>query len=353
METVSISPWSRIGAALLLMFLAPVMAEVLPGATRLSALFVLPIQICVWGGGALLIRYAVKRWRLGWRNMLLLALVLSVAEECLIQQTSLAPMVLYIKGEVYARAFGVNYVYFLWALAYETVFVVFLPIVLVELLFPRLREDVWLSRGGLATVMAFFVIGCGFAWFTWTQMARPHVFNVPVYNPPIEALAIAVAVIGGLLFAALGQPWRAKLAAPAAPMQPLSAWTVASCGLVWAVLWYGLVLLGFGIEPAFPPALAVTIGSGLLIAILLRLPRWSAHPAWQANYKYALVFGTLTGAMLAGFIGFIGWSTKPDLYFKIATNVIAVALMIVLGLRMKSRGNDPGDVESKDLLRGV
>ena len=66
-----------------------------------------------------------------------LALALAIAEECLIQQTSLAPMVLQLKGEMYARAFGVNYVYFLWALVYEAVFVVFLPVHLVELIFPE------------------------------------------------------------------------------------------------------------------------------------------------------------------------------------------------------------------------
>jgi preprotein translocase subunit Sss1 len=337
MTTISTSIWSRMAPALLLMLLAPVMAEVLPGATRLSAIFVLPIQIFVWGGGALMIRYAVKRWRLGWANMLLLALVLSIAEECLIQQTSLAPMVLYIKGEVYARAFGVNYVYFLWALAYETVFVVFLPAILVELLYPQRRDEVWLSRAGLAIVMVFFVIGCGLAWYSWTQTARPYVFHVPIYNPPIEAVLIAIAAIGGLLYAALG-PWRAKIATPAAALQPPSTWSVAGCGFVWAVLWYGLVLLGFGIEPTFPPAIAVTAGLAMLAAILWRLPRWTAHPAWQANYNYALVFGTLTGAMLVGFIGFIV-STTPDLYFKIAVNIIAVVLMIQLGLRIKLRGN--------------
>lgn len=335
MENVSTTHKSGLPPALLLMFLAPLMAEVLPGATRLSALFVLPIQICVWGGGALLIRYAVRRWRLGWRNMLLLALALSVAEECLIQQTSLAPMVLYIKGEVYARAFGVNYVYFLWALAYETVFVVFLPIVLVELIFPERRDDVWLSRAGLATVTAFFVIGSLFAWYSWTQHARPNVFHVPVFNPPLEAVLIAIAAMAGLLYAALG-PWRTKLARPAAPLPPPPAWGIAGCGFVWAVLWYGLVLLGFGIEPAFPPALAVGAGLILLSAILLRLPRWTAHTDWRVNYNHALVFGAMTGAMLAGFIGFIGWSTKPDLYFKIAANIVAVGLMIMLGLRIKS-----------------
>jgi hypothetical protein len=352
METISTSIWSRMAPALLLMFLAPVMAEVLPGATRLSAIFVLPIQICVWGGGALMIRYAVKRWQLGWRNMLALALVLSIAEEFLIQQTSLAPMVIQIKGEAYARAFGVNYVYLLWALAYETVFVVFLPVVLLELLYPQRRDETWLSRAGLITVMVFFIIGCLLAWYSWTQMARVHVFHVPIYNPPIEAVLIAVAAISGLLFAALG-PWRAKLAAPAAPLKPLSPWFIAGCGLVWAVLWYGLVLLGFGIEPAFPPSIAVTAGVLLLIVILLLLPRWTAHSAWQARYNYALVFGVMTGAMLAGFIGFIGWSTKPDLYFKIAANIIAVVLMIMLGLRIKSRGNNPGSLESKHLLHSV
>jgi hypothetical protein len=322
--------------ALLLMLLAPMIAEVLPGATRLSALFVLPIQMCVWGGGALLIRYAVRKWRLGWVNMLLLALVLSIGEEFLIQQTSVAPMVVYIKGEVYARAFGINYVYLLWALAYESVFVVFLPVVLVELIFPHRRDEVWVSRAGLVAVTIFFAIGCILAWYSWTQHARPNVFNVPVYNPPLVTVLSAAAAIAGLLAAALG-PWREKLASPAAPSTPPSSWGIAVSGFLWAVLWYGLVLLAFGAEPAFPPALAVTVGVAALFAILIFLPRWTAHPDWEAGYSHALVFGTMTGAMLAGFIGFIGWSTKPDLYFKIAVNIVAVALMIMLALRIKSR----------------
>ena len=113
-ESSTVPGWAGILPALTLVLMAPITAEVLPGATRLSSLFVLPIEMCVWGGGALMIRYAVRRSRLGWLNMLCLALALAVAEECLIQQTSLAPMILQLKGEVYARAFGVNYVYLQW-----------------------------------------------------------------------------------------------------------------------------------------------------------------------------------------------------------------------------------------------
>ena len=74
------------------------LAEVLPGATRFSALFVYPIQVCVWGLGAVMIREVVRRRRLGWPSLLLLALVLAVAEEFVIQQTSLAPVVIQNSG---------------------------------------------------------------------------------------------------------------------------------------------------------------------------------------------------------------------------------------------------------------
>ena len=206
------SGWKCALPALTLVLVAPLVAEVLPGATRFSSLFVLPVEMCVWGGGALMIRYAVRRWRLGWAHMLALALALAIAEECLIQQTSLAPMVLQLKGETYARAFGVNYVYFLWALVYEAVFVVILPIHLVELIFPDLREELWVSKAGLIVAAVLFFLGSFLAWYSWTQIARPSVFHVPAYNPPPGAILIATAAIGVLIFLALGPISRRPLA---------------------------------------------------------------------------------------------------------------------------------------------
>src|SRR5262245_54016460 len=149
--TLSLQPiplWERIKPGLTLIVASPLVAEVLPGATPFRALFVFPIQMCIWGCGALLIRAAVRRWRLDWLNMLLLALCLAIAEEFLIQQTSLAPLVVQLKGVEYARAFDVNYLYLLWALVYESVFVVFVPVYLVELVFPNRRGDVWVSKAG-------------------------------------------------------------------------------------------------------------------------------------------------------------------------------------------------------------
>lgn len=331
--------WDRVKPALALVFLAPIVAEVLPGATRLSVLFVLPVELCVWGGGALLIRHAVRRWRLGWRNMLCLALALAVAEECLIQQTSLAPMFLQLKGVEYARAFGVNYVYLLWALVYESVFVVIVPVHLVELIFPSRRDDLWVNRAGLITTTLFFLIGCFFAWLTWTQFARPYGFHLPVYNPPLRAVLITSAVIGGLVWLALG-PYRDALSWQASPRKPPPAWLVGTAGAVWAVLWYGLVLLGFGIAPWFPPLVAVAAGLCLAATIVLVLPRWAADPGWQFGHEFAVIFGTMLGSMLVGFVGFLG-AWPPDVYFKVVVDLIAVGLMVVLGLKL-SRGAGSG-----------
>jgi len=75
--------------------------------------------------------------------------------ECLIQQTSLAPLVVQLKGVVYARAFGVNYVYLLWALVYETVFVVFVPVYLVELIYPNQNKELWVNNLGLLQPLCF------------------------------------------------------------------------------------------------------------------------------------------------------------------------------------------------------
>ena len=271
--------------------------------------------MCVWGGGALMIRYAVRRWHLGWANMLALALALAIAEECLIQQTSLAPMVLQLKGETYARALGVNYVYFLWALVYEPVLVVILPIHLVELIFPSRREDLWVGRAGLVITAVLFFLGSFLAWFSWTRIARPSVFHVPVYTPPPGAILIAATAIGALIFLALG-PYRHALSRGSAPLRPPPPWLLGIAGAVWAVLWYGLVLLGFGIAPGFPPAVAV--GAGLLVAAVITalLPRWAADPRWRRGHEFGVIFGAMLGSMMAGFVGFLG-SAPVDLYFKI------------------------------------
>src|ERR1017187_7091186 len=69
------------GAAWTLVFLAPFIAEVLSGATRVSYIFVFIPEVLTWGCGALIIREVVRRWRGGWPSLLMLGMGLSIACE--------------------------------------------------------------------------------------------------------------------------------------------------------------------------------------------------------------------------------------------------------------------------------
>ncbi|HTE49772.1 MAG TPA: hypothetical protein VK698_02780, partial [Kofleriaceae bacterium] len=118
----------RLAPVLTLLLLAPIVGEVLSGATRLSYIIVLIPEIMVWGCGALLVREAVRRWRGGWISMLVLGLALAVAEELVIQQTSLAPLPWLGDLPAYGRVWGVNWVYFLFMLGYEATWIVLVPV---------------------------------------------------------------------------------------------------------------------------------------------------------------------------------------------------------------------------------
>jgi hypothetical protein len=322
----------RLAPALLLAFLAPMFAEVLPGATRFSSIFVFPIEMAVWGGGAVLARAIVRKRRLGWWSLLLLGLALSIAEEFLIQQTSVAPLVIRLKGETWARAFGVNYIYLLWALIYESVWVVLLPTLAVELVFPARRREPWLSRAGAIVTAALFAIGCFFAWFSWTQIARTKVFHQPPYTPPLGWVAVAVAAIALLIIIALRLSARSNQRA----FTPPWPWLLGILGAVWAVLWFGLVVLAFGIDPPFPEAAAGAGGLVIAVLLLIFVPRWAAHPRWSGAHEFALIAGSLTGSMVVSFAGFIG-SVNMDLWFKIVVDALAVVGLVWLGGRVRGR----------------
>ena len=189
---------------LTLMFAAPMIAEVLPGATRMSSIFVFPLEFIIWGGGAIVVRALVRRQKLGWANLLLLAVALSLSEELLIHQTSLAPVIIQLKGVEYARAFGVNYVYLTWALLYEVIFVVFIPVALVELIFYERREETWLNAVGAAVIGVLFVPACFLAWFLWTHIVREKVLHLEAYVAPMKYVIVSAAVIGFLIWLAIG-----------------------------------------------------------------------------------------------------------------------------------------------------
>ena len=125
------------GAIWTLVALSPFIGEILSGSTRTSILFVFIPEMMVWGVGALLCRELVRRWSAGGVSLLLLGLAVSVAEEFIIQQTSLAPLPFPGSHADYGRLWGLNLVYLLFMLGFESVWIVVVPVKVTELFFPR------------------------------------------------------------------------------------------------------------------------------------------------------------------------------------------------------------------------
>jgi hypothetical protein len=330
------SQWQRSGPIVALLLLAPIIAEVLYGAIRISNIILLIPEILTWGCGALLIRECVRSWRKGWQSMLLLGLALAVAEEWVIQQTSIAP---FVALQAYGRAWGVNWVYFLWALGFESVWVVLVPVQLTELLFPARREEPWLRTRGFVIASLCFVLGACIAWYGWTQRARVKVFHMPPYSPPLLYLLTGVGVILLLVLGAYALPpgrFRdGHASSHSVPPPWLAGLILCALGTPWeASIWVGW---GKGTLPDVPFGLVLFGGLGWAGLTFFLVRRWTASAEWGDAHRFALVFGGVLACMLAGFWVFkIGGALRIDWIGKAIMNAAALVWLLALG---RSRRN--------------
>jgi hypothetical protein len=323
---------SRAAAVATLLLLSPIIGEVLSGATRLSFIFALVPEIMVWGCGALLIRDLVRRWKAGFPGALLLGLGLAIAEELIIQQTSLAPLPWLGSTPAYGRALGVNWPYFLFMLGYEAVFIVLVPIQVTELIFPERRAEPWLRTRGLVASGVVFLVGSFIAWFIWTQQARPLVFHVPVYHPPAPTLALGALAITLLAVAAS----RVRQAPPNPVARAPRPWLAALAALLLGFPWYLLMVAVFAPRPDLPLWILLAAATAWALAAFLLLRRWSSATGWNDDHRFALCAGALVVCMLAGFLGASAWPPL-DVVAKGVLNAIAVVAMAALGIRISRR----------------
>ena len=321
---------SQSAPVLALLLLSPIIAEVLFGVTRISIFFLLILQIGTWGCASLIIRELVRRQHKGWSAMLLMGLALAVAEECVIQQTSLAPLVGVDPGRAYGRAFGVNWPYFLWALGYESIWVVIVPVQIVELVFRDRRDEPWLRRNGLIISSVVFALASFLAWYSWTQLYLPSLPTHKQYRVPLSSIGLAILAIAALISSALG-PQRSSSTTSGKP------WTVPSSKLVGlaafglALPWFSLIFLAYGLMPDLPVAVPMFGGIFLAGFAFFLLSRWSRSPAWRDSSRLALSFGAILASMLAGFLVFaLGGALPIDVIGKLVLNAIAVVLLIRL-----------------------
>jgi hypothetical protein len=320
-----------------LVLLAPFIAEVLSGSTRTSILFVFIPEVMVWGIGALLCRELVRRWNAGGVSLLLLGVALSIAEEFLIQQTSLAPLPFPGSHAEYGRAWGINLVYLLFMLGYESVWVVVAPVQITELFFPAKASIHWLRTRGILASCIFFLIGCRIAWYGWTQQARPRLHAAP-YHPPVTLIApgvlsIAILIVAAYLVRRLGLPSTDDRRRTA------SAWLAGLVAFVMGAAWFNLIGQYFSPNPVRPFWIAIWTGIAWALIAYALFFRWSSRPAWRQAHRFASALGATLACMAAPYMTIASWP-KLDIIGLVIFDVVAVAGWLILAKKVFA-ANEP------------
>lgn len=322
------------GAIWTLVLLSPFIGEVLSGSTRTSILFVFIPEMMVWGVGALLCRELIRRWRAGGVSLLLLGLAVSVAEEFIIQQTSLAPLPFPGAHADYGRVWGLNLVYLLFMLGYESVWVVVVPVQLTELFFPRQANQAWLRLRGIIISCIVFLLGCRIAWYGWTQQARPRLHAAP-YSPPLALLALGFALIA-LLIGAAYVFRNFALPKPDDSRRTIPAWVAGLTAFVMGAAWFAVISQIFVPHPVQPFWVIIVAGvlwAGIAFALFAR---WSSRPVWTQIHTFSASAGATLACMATPYLTISTWP-KVDVIGKVCFDVLAVIGLLTLGSKVLAR----------------
>jgi hypothetical protein len=239
-----------------LLLLAPFLAEALPGATP-PVLFVLFPPIAVWqiglyGCGALLVREVARRWKGGWRTILLLGAAYGLVEEGLSLKVIFNPNFEPAGAlATYGRVAELSSVFALQVVVYHAVVSITVPIMLAELIYEDKRERLWLGRRSMLIA--------GLVWLGALVFGFTAVHPEP---PPPLPYAVVCAAVLALVVAAR------QMAVPSGERVPRpSAARLVSLfllGLVGTAVFLGVSWSGP--EAGRPPEITLVLQLTLLVA---------------------------------------------------------------------------------------
>ena len=308
---------------LVLIVLAPMIAEVLLGNLLFNSIFVflLVINTVLYGSGAILIREVACRRHLGWLGIVVLALAYGVVEEGLVLQTLFNPHNPALEWmRSYGWVFGVNWFWTSYMLGLHTVWSISLPILLTELLFPRLQSRPWLGRVGLGINAAVYALICLFLWRAFRSYAH---FSASSITLICTALLVATLVSLALFVVP-------RLASVRGDRNVPAPWLVGLMAFVSAILFSGLFLF-LPTLPGVPLPLSLLLYVAMYVTMLTLAWRWSTQRLWSTRHLLALASGALIETMLFGFL-LVSRGSSADLIFH-----AVLCVVLLLGLSWIAR----------------
>ncbi|MEU7749637.1 hypothetical protein [Nonomuraea sp. NPDC049158] len=342
--TTTDSSGRRRWAALLLAVITPLVAELTLGNPPLSQIWLMLLWVPIYGAGTVLIRELVRRRGAGWLSTLLLGLAYGIVEEGLALQALSSPTLYGVAGWA-PRILGLNSAYTELNLPYHAVFSVALPILLVDLVFPGMRDRPYLKRTGLAVTGVVFVLGAALLRLSVTG------FIDPGYQAPLPVVAGCLAAVALLAVLALRVvprtshpipgtsptvPQTARhSSAPAAGMGAVpGSWAVAAFGGLVAFGYLALLFpFGGATQPAFTrgnwvwvPMLAA---AALAVLAWWLVRRWTTSGGWTDRHNLALAGGALVAHTAFGVLA--NAATLTERAELTALGLVMIGLLALLG----------------------
>jgi hypothetical protein len=318
----------RYAPVVLLLFLAPLVAEFLLADFTIRDLWLLLALMPLYGCGALLVREVTRRTGRGWPTIVLLALAYALIEESFLTQSLFNPD--YVGQRLldygYLPALGTSLNWAFFVLSIHVVWSIATPTLVAEGLAGARRAEPWLRWPGLAVTTVFFGLGCA-STASYSLQSSPFVASRAQF-----AAAAALTAAAAVLAFVAPRPGHAagSLHAPV-PWTVGPAMTVLACSYL-------------AVEPAaraygLPAAASVAGRLGCEAAAAVLLWTWARRPGWGPQHYLAVgaattvtygLFGLTallrgrtnlgmpTGpidvagqvAMLAGVLAIIAWSWR-------------------------------------------
>lgn len=314
---------------IVLIVLAPLVAEVLPGSTPLTMPTLLLSDLLIYGPGALLMRELVRRQGRGWASILLLGAAYGVIEEGLALQSLFNPAYHNV-SHWGARIVGINGVYTEAVIVIHMVWSAAIPILLTDLLFPTRRATPYLRRFGLIVTGLWYLLGVALLGLT-ARVVYP-------YQTPPVLLGLAAMLALVLTVVALGVLPRPG-PRPLLPVHAPQPWVVLLLTGGGVFVWHALLALLWRIQPAFAhgPLVAVPMLSALVVAAgLVRLVRhWARAQDWSDRHLLALAGGALVAHTLAGDLIFT--KTSDQGMAVVAPGLLLIVLLTLLAIRVRAK----------------
>ncbi|MFD1539500.1 hypothetical protein [Nonomuraea guangzhouensis] len=316
-------------AALLLAVITPIVAELTLGNPPLSQIWLLLLWVPIYGAGTVLIRELVRRRGAGWPSILLLGVAYGIVEEGLVLQALSSPTLYGVAGWA-PRVLGLNSAYAELNLPYHAVFSVALPILLTDLMFPRLRDRPYLKGTGLVVAGVVFVLGG--ALLRWSVAG----FIDPGYQAPVAVVVGCLAAVALLTTVALRFVPNASTPAAIRGAAP-GSWAVGVFGGVVAFGYLALLFpFGGATQPAFTRGgwVAVPMLAAAVLAVVAGrlVRRWTTGGGWTDRHSLALAGGALVAHTAFGVLA--NAETLADRAGLTALGLVMIALLALLSRRI-------------------